>query len=159
MIKPENEKLFAKGATKDILDFLEKELVVRKESPFWGDKVLPFTDAILSVLVPLDKMGLLFDPEGNKAEKLTSELFFLWSDLVSLKQLAFTLQHSNKSTTLVRTKLPQELCQTYEPIELEKLGAYLSQYTINLENESLDFPISNYNLHQGVSSVIKSLLS
>ena len=159
MIKQENEKLFINGATKEILAFLEKELVVRKESPFWGDKVLPFAEAILSVLVPLQKMGLLFDPEGNKVEQLNAELFFKWSDLVSLKTLAFTLQRSNKSGTLERTKLSEELCQTYEPIELEKLGAYLSQYTINLENEALDFPISNYNLHQGVSSVIKSLLS
>ncbi|MDY0116742.1 MAG: hypothetical protein RBR59_04085 [Sulfurimonadaceae bacterium] len=159
MIKPENDKLFTQGATKEILAHLERELVVRKESPFWGDKVLPFTEAILSVLVPLQKMELLFDPEGNKVEVLDAELFLKWSDFVSLKTLAFTLQRSNKSGMLERTKLPQKLCQTYEPIELEKLGAYLSNYTVNLENEALDFPISNYNLHQGVSSVIKSLLS
>ena len=74
------------------------------------------------------------------------------------KTLAFTLQESNAQKKLCRTKLSDDACASYKEIDLEILGAYLSRYTVNLENESLDFPISNYNLHQGVSNVIKSLL-
>lgn len=159
MIQQANYDLFVQGATEEIAKILERELVARNESPFWAEKVVPFTRAIMSVLVPLQKMGLLFDPEGNKAEALTPELFFSWSDFVSLKMLAFTLQKSNKSGLLERTKLESAACQAYEPIDLGLLGAYLSLYSVNLENENLDFPIANYNLHQGVSNVIKSLLS
>ncbi len=73
-------------------------------------------------------------------EELTPELFLRWSDFVSLKSLAFKIQKSNLD------------------IDLEMLGDYLARYNVNLEKESLDFPISSYNLHQGVSNVIKSLL-
>jgi len=68
------------------------------------------------------------------------------------------LAQSNEIGTLLRTKIEEKKCQNYTPIDLSDLGKYLSKYTVNLENESLDFPISNYNLHQGVSNVIKSLL-
>lgn len=159
MIKQANYDLFTQGATEEIVAILERELIERNESPFWAEKVVPFTRAIMSVLVPLQKAGLLFDPEGRKAEALTPELFFRWSDFVSLKMLAFTLQKSNKSGVLERTKLESGACQGYKPIDLQLLGAYLSLYSVNLENENLDFPIANYNLHQGVSNVIKSLLS
>lgn len=159
MIQQANHDLFTQGATEEIVAILERELVARNESPFWADKVIPFTRAVMSVLVPLQKAGLLFDPEGRKADSLTPELFFRWSDFVSLKMLAFTLQKSNKSGVLERTKLDRAACQAYTPIDLELLGAYLSLYSVNLENENLDFPIANYNLHQGVSNVIKSLLS
>jgi len=133
-------------------------LATRNESPFWSDKVVPFSRAILSVLVPLRDADLLFTPEGHYVEVLTPELFLNWSDFLSLKTLAFTLAYSNEAGKLLRTKLDDEKCENYMPIDLGDLGTYLSRYTVNLENESLDFPIANYNLHQGVSNVIKSLL-
>jgi hypothetical protein len=109
-------------------------------------------------LIPLKEVNLLFTPEGEKVDTLTPELFFMWNDFVSLKSLAFTIQKSNAAGALLRTKLEPELAKNYKSIDLGLLGAYLSRYTVNLENEDLDFPISNYNLHQGVSNVIKSLL-
>jgi len=90
--------------------------------------------------------------------ELTPELFFRWSDFVSLKTLAFTIQKSNVAGVLLRTKLDVAVCKNYKSIDLKILGDYLSKNSVNLENEALDFPISNYNLHQGVSNVIKSLL-
>ena len=154
----ESYQLF-KGADKEtILKVLETELQTRNESPFWADKVIPFSEAILSVLIPLKNMGLLFDAQGKKVEDLTPELFLEWSDFVSLKTLAFTLQRSNKVSKLLRTKLDNELCESYKEIDLTLLGNYLAKNNVNLENEHLDFPISSYNLHQGVSNVIKSLL-
>ncbi len=157
-MKQESYELFKNADAKAILEVLENELKNRNESPFWADKVLPFTEAILSVLVPLKEQGMLFTPEGEAVDELTPELFFAWNDFVSLKTLAFTIQKSNEAKELLRTKLDSSTCKKYKNIDLKLLGDYLARYTVNLENENLDFPISNYNLHQGVSNVIKSLL-
>ncbi|MCD6258206.1 MAG: hypothetical protein J7J31_01260 [Helicobacteraceae bacterium] len=157
-MKQESYDLFKNASVEEIVEVLDKELQTRNESPFWTDKVLPFSRAILSVLVPLRDNKLLFIPEGNYAEELTPELFMRWSDFVSLKTLAFTIQISNDAGALKRTKIEDTKAQSYQAIDLQILGDYLSRYTVNLEDESLDFPISHYNLHQGVSNVIKSLL-
>lgn len=151
-------ELFKNAKLEDIISTLKDELETRNESPFWSDKVIPFSEAILSVLIPLRDLNLLFNPEGKQEDKLSPELFLLWSDFVSLKSLAFTIQKSNTKKELLRTKVDDERCKKYENIDLSKLGSYLARYTVDLENESLDFPISHYNLHQGVSNVIKSLL-
>jgi len=157
-MKPESYKLFENGSLDEITSYLSAELKTRNEFPFWSDKVIPFSEAILSVLIPLRENKMLFNPENRAVEKLTPELFFQWSDLVSLKTLAFTLQKSNEEGKLLRTLLDDSTCQRYKKIDLTFLGDYLSRYSINLENESLDFPIVNYNLHQGVSNAIKPLL-
>ena len=157
-MKPETYELFKNEKLDTIVDKIASELALRNESPFWADKVVPFSTAILSVLIPLRDKGLLFDPQGNSLDILTPEDFLEWSDFLSLKTLAFTLQMSNEANELLRTKIDKQKCQTYTNIDLKLLGDYLSRYTVNLEFENLDFPISNYNLHQGVSNVIKSLL-
>ena len=157
-MKQESYKLFKNATLEEIISELAKELKTRKESPFWADKIVPFSYAILSVLIPLRENNLLFTPEGKAADELTPELFLEWNDFLSLKTLAFTLAKSNEAKELLRTSLDKEQCKRYEPINLEHLGEYLSKYTVNLEREDVDFPISNYNLHQGVSNVIKSLL-
>jgi hypothetical protein len=157
-MKQESCELFKSADIQTILKVLESELKTRNESPFWADKVLPFSEAILSVLIPLREAGMLFDPEGKAVNELTPELFFKWNDFVSLKSLAFTIQKSNEAGELLRTKLDRSTCQKYKNIDLKFLGDYLARHTVNLEDENLDFPISNYNLHQGVSNVIKSLL-
>jgi hypothetical protein len=157
-MKQESYNLFKSAEIETILEVLETELKTRNESPFWRDKVIPFSEAILSVLIPLRDANMLFTPEGSRAEILTPELFFVWSDFVSLKTLAFTIQKSNDANELLRTNLDKATCRNYKSIDLKLLGDYLARYSVNLENESLDFPISNYNLHQGVSNVIKSLL-
>jgi hypothetical protein len=157
-MKQETYELFKNENVDTIVNEIDKELKIRNESPFWSDKVVPFSRAILSVLVPLRNNDLLFTPEGNYVEVLTPELFLDWSDFLSLKTLAFTLAKSNEAGKLLRTKIDEDKCKNYEAVDLSDLGTYLSRYTVNLENESLDFPIANYNLHQGVSNVIKSLL-
>ncbi len=151
-------ELFKSETLQTIVDAIHAELQTRNESPFWGDKVVPFATAILSVLVPLRDANMLFTPEGASADTLTPELFLDWSDFLSLKTLAFTIQKSNNAGKLLRTRLDDVKCEKYEEIDLKLLGDYLAQYTVNLESESLDFPIAHYNLHQGVSNVIKSLL-
>ena len=157
-MKQESYELFKNSSIDEIAKILEIELEKRNESPFWTMKVVPFSIAILSVLVPLRDSNMLFNPEGKHIQELTPELFLEWSDFVSLKSLAFTIQKSNVANTLLRTKLDDSLSQRYEEIDLKLLGDYLSASNVNLENESLDFPIATYNLHQGVSNVIKSLL-
>jgi len=157
-MKDETYELFKTASLDEISKVIATQLALRNESPFWADKVVPFSTAILSVLVPLRDNNLLFCPEGKLHDNLTPELFLEWSDLVSLKTLAFTIQKSNVAQELVRTRIEEQKCKTYQEIDLKILGDYLSRYTINLEYENLDFPISNYNLHQGVSNVIKSLL-
>lgn len=157
-MKQESYNLFKNADIQTILRILEDELKNRNESPFWRDKVVPFSEAILSVLIPLREENMLFNPEGEAVSELTPELFFLWSDFVSLKTLAFTIQKSNEAGILLRTNLEMATCKRYKNIDLKPLGNYLARHTVNLENEFLDFPISSYNLHQGVSNVIKSLL-
>jgi hypothetical protein len=129
-------EMFKSSSMDEILNYIDKELKQRNESPFWTDKVVPFSRAILSVLIVLRDENRLFTPEGKDVDELTPELFLAWSDFVSLKSLFFRAQN----------------------VDLNTLGEYLHRYNVNLENESLDFPIANYNLHQGVSNVIKSLL-
>ncbi|WP_372998663.1 hypothetical protein [Sulfurimonas sp.] len=146
-MKQESYELFKSSGIDEITEVLAKELNLRNEQAFWGDKVIPFTEAILSVLIPLRDSNSLFTPEGVRVDELTPELFFNWSDFVSLKSLAFTIQRSNRLEDESKTD-----------IDLKILGDYLSHYNVNLEDELLDFPISHYNLHQGVSNVIKSLL-
>ena len=157
-MKTETYTLFENADIETIVSTIGDELTTRNESPFWADKVVPFSRAVLSILVPLRDNGILFNPENKPEEKLTPELFFEWQDFLSLKTLAFTIQKSNVSGKLERTKLDADACEKYEKIDLTLLGDYLALYTVNLEDELLDFPISNYNLHQGVSNVIKSLL-
>jgi len=157
-MKQESYELFKSAEIQTILDLLASELKTRNESPFWADKVIPFSGAILSILIPLRDANMLFNPEGKVEEVLTPELFFKWNDFVSLKFLAFTIQKSNEAGELLRTKLDDSVCKGYKNIDLKPLGDYLAQNRVNLEDEGIDFPISNYNLHQGVSNVIKSLL-
>jgi hypothetical protein len=146
-MKQESYELFKSADINEITEVLANELEQRNEQAFWADKVIPFSQAILSVLIPLRDANRLYNPEGISVDELTPELFFKWSDFVSLKSLAFKIQKSNNLEDELKTD-----------IDLKILGDYLSRYNVNLENESLDFPISSYNLHQGVSNVIKSLL-
>jgi len=151
-------ELFQKSSEEEIISFLQNQLTSRNESPFWAEKVIPFTQALLSVLIPLREQNLLFNPEGKAEATLTPELFFRWCDFVSLKSLAFTLAYSNESGLLVRTAIAKEKAKNYKAIEIATLASYLARYNVNLENESLDFPIATYNLHLGVANVIKSFL-
>ena len=151
-----NERLFAESSLEEITDLIDTNLKSKNESPFWLDKVVPFSRAILSVLIPLREQKLLFTPEGIHQDTLTAELFFTWMDFVSLKTLYFIIAESNEKGTLVRTKVQQTAA--YKPIDTKILGDYLYKYNVNLQNENLDFPIANYNVHQGVKNVIKSLL-
>jgi hypothetical protein len=143
----ETYELFKSASIDAIIKVIDEELQKRNEQAFWREKVVPFSEAILSVLIPLRDSNRLFTPEGVDVDELTPELFFRWSDFVSLKSLAFKIQRLNKLENESKTD-----------IDLKILGDYLSRYNVNLEDEALDFPISNYNLHQGVSNVIKSLL-
>jgi hypothetical protein len=142
----------------EILSSVELALKQSNEAPFWAEKTVPYVHAILSVLIPLREQHLLFTPEGKEQESLTSELFLKWCDLVSLKLLAFKIQASNEAHQLVNTHYESEKSSSYQPIELERLGSYLSGYMINLENIDDDFPIAHYNLHVGITTVIKGML-
>lgn len=148
--------LLQNSSQEEILLILKEKLKQSEEPEFWKEKILPFTEAILSVLFPLKDQNLLFDPEGQMIKSLDSNLFFRWTDLVCLKTLAFILQESNEKNTLVRTDYKDV---EYKVINLEKLGIYLSSNRINIiDEDSLDFPVSIYNLHQGMITIIKNLL-
>lgn len=152
------ETLLKQENSEAILGTISSALERSDEAPFWRQKSLPLCETILSVLLPLREQNLLFDPEGNSHEVLTPKLFLRWCDLLSLKTLAFILVASNKEGKLVRTKLVSERCSAYQPIDLEILGTYLSGYSVNLIDEWIDFPISNYNLHIGMTSLLTRIL-
>ena len=151
-------QIFATGTQDQIVSVLEVALKNSNESPIWTEKAIPLAEAILSVLIPLREQNLLVTPEGAIADSLTPELFLRYCDLLNLKWLAFTLQLSNDTEKLERTKHTQEEAGKYEGVELSTLGAYLSSFSVNLEDEWLDFPIANYNLHIGVSDLIRTLI-
>ncbi|MDD5159598.1 MAG: hypothetical protein PHI47_06070 [Sulfuricurvum sp.] len=138
-----------------ILGAISTALDRSDEAPFWRQKSLPFCEAVLSVLIPLREQNLLFDPEGNPYSELSPALFIRWCDLLSLRTLAFTLARSNDEGKLLRTKIDTD---SYQSIDLEILGKYLSGYSVNLENEMVDFPVTNYNLHLGMTSLITKIL-
>ncbi len=142
----------------EILASVSLTLKNSNEAPFWAEKTVPYVDAILSVLIPLREQNLLFTPEGRISDALTPELFLKWCDLVSLKFLAFNIQESNELQRLINTQYDREHTSKYVSIELETLGTYLSGYMINLENRDEDFPIAHYNLHVGITTVIKGML-
>ena len=149
-------KLLETSSLEEILEVLKNKLEQSEEPDFWKEKIIPFTEAILSVLIPLKNQNLLFNPEGKIVQELNSELFFRWSDLVCLKTLAFILQESNEKNKLVRTDY---IDVKYKVIDLEKLGSYLSSNRVNIVDEdSLDFPMSIYNLHIGMITIIRNLL-
>ncbi|MGZ5208009.1 MAG: hypothetical protein ACXWB0_03235 [Sulfuricurvum sp.] len=147
--------LFKTGDSNAIMGALAATLERLDEAPFWAQKTLPYCEAILSVLIPLREQNLLFDPEGNSAAELTPALFLRWCDLMSLKTLAFTLAKSNENEKLMQTKI---VAQKYSPIDLELLGKYLSGYSVNLVDETIDFPIRNYNLHIGITDLISKIV-
>lgn len=148
-------QILQNSSKEEILEEIENRLKNSDEKEFWKEKVIPFVDSVLSVLLPLREQNLLFNPEGKIKEKLDSELFFRWSDLVCLRILAFVLQESNEKNELVRTDYKDV---KFEPIDLEIVGKYLTSNRIDLTNEdNLDFPVATYNLHTGINTIIKNL--
>jgi len=152
------EQIFNTASEEEIVKLIEANLATKNESPFWAEKAIPLSKAILSVLIPLREQHLLFNPEGKVYENLTPELFIRFTDLANLKWLAFTLQKSNDAASLQRTQYPQEEARRYEPLDLQVLATYLSGYVVNLEDEWQDFPIAHYNVHIGVGDLIKKLV-
>ncbi len=151
------EQIFETGTKEQIVSVLQIALKSSKESPMWTEKAVPLSEAILSVLIPLREQNLLVTPEGTQIATLTPALFLRYCDLANLKWLAFTLQQSNDASQLERSKYTPQQAAKYKAIDLSILGGYLSGYTVNLDDEWIDFPISNYNLHIGVSDLIKKL--
>ena len=150
-------KLLQNSSQEEIIKVLEDKLKNSEEPDFWKEKIIPFTEAILSVLLPLKEQNILFNPEGQIVNTIDSELFYRWTDLVCLKTLAFVIQESNEKNELVRTDYKNV---EYKVINLEKLGVYLSSNRVNIiDEDSLDFPMSIYNLHQGMITIIKNLLN
>ena len=152
------EQIFKDGDQERIVSTIASALKGSNESPIWVTKVIPLTEAILSVLIPLRDQNLLVSPEGNSIEKLTPELFLRYCDLSNLKVLAFSLQMSNESNSLKRSRYDESQASQYQNIDLSLLGSYLSSFSVNLEDEWQDFPIANYNLHIGVSDLIRTLI-
>lgn len=150
--------LLRSGSGASITGAVSTALDRSDEAPFWQQKTLPFIEAVLSVLIPLREQKLLFDPEGNPQEELTPHLLLRWCDLLSLKTLAFILAKSNEEGKLIRTKISPEAARHYVPVDLEILEKYLSGYSVNLRDEWVDFPITNYNLHIGITSLITKIL-
>lgn len=155
MILNSISSLFKSADSSEILTVISSILERSDEAPFWREKSVPLCEAVLSVLIPLREQKLLFDPEGNPQTCLTPDLFLRWCDLYSLRVLAFTLAKSNNSGRLLRTKITTD---SYIPIDLEILGKYLSSYSVNLENEMVDFPVTNYNLHIGMTTLLTKIL-
>ena len=141
-----------------ILDTLENRLQNTNEAQFWKEKVIPFCKAVLSVLIPLRDQDLLFTPEGQYQDTLDIDLLMKWMDFVSLRTLAFIIQDSNNAAKLLRTKMEEQQTLRYTAIDIELLAQYLNTYNVDLKSEDLDFPISSYNIHQGLKNIIKQLL-
>lgn len=148
----------ASESSESILAALEAALKRSEEAPFWASKVMPLAQAVLSALIPLREQQLLISPEGAHQTTLTPELFLRWCDMMCLKHLYFLLHKSNERGALQATGVSTDAAATYHPVDLTILGNYLSGYSVDLHNEFVDFPITHYNLHIGISGVIKGIL-
>lgn len=156
MSKDLNE-LLQTASKEEILEVYSLALDKSEEEDFWKEKILPYIDCVLSVVLPLRDQKLLFTPEGRKVEIIDKEYFYRWSDLVCLRMLAFILEESNQKNQLVRTDYTEV---EYKQIDLQILGEYLSSYRVDLlDEDNLDFPVANYNLHTGMLTTIKALVS
>jgi len=150
------DELLQTSSKEEILELYSQSLDKSEEEDFWKEKILPYVDAVLSVLLPLRDQKLLFSPEGKVVEQIDKEFFYRWSDLVCLRTLAFILEESNEKKTLLRTDYKDV---SYKEIDLQILGEYLNSYRVNLKDEdNLDFPVANYNLHTGMLTTIKTLV-
>lgn len=150
------DELLKTASKEEILEEYEKALDKSEEEDFWKDKILPYVEATLSVLLPLRDQNLLFTPEGRKVEQIDKEFFYRWSDLVCLRTMAFILEQSNEKNSLVRTDYKNV---DYKVVDLKALGEYLNSYRVNLiDEDNLDFPVANYNLHTGMLTTIKTLI-
>jgi len=150
--------LLQSGTKEEILKALEVKLVTSNEAKIWTEKAIPFTSSILSVLLPLREQNLLITPEGRVVSHLDSTLFYKWCDLVSLKTLAFRIETSNQISMLVDSSYSQSDAEKYELIDLEELATYLLTCKVDLEDFDKNFPIAQYNVHKGVTQVIKELM-
>lgn len=149
-------ELLQNSSKEEILELYSQALDKSDEEDFWKEKILPYIDAVLSVLLPLKEQNLLFTPEGAVVESIDKDFFYRWSDLMCLRTMAFILEESNSKNTLVRTAYKDI---EYKKVDLQILGEYLSLYRVNLTDEdSLDFPVANYNLHTGMLTTIKTLI-
>lgn len=156
MMSKDLNLLLQTASKEEILELYTSALDKSEEEDFWKEKILPYLDAVLSVLLPLRDQELLFTPEGRIVEQIDKELFYRWSDLVCLRMLAFILEESNQEKQLVRTDYSNV---EYDSIDLKILGEYLSSYRIDLiDEDNLDFPMANYNLHTGMLTTIKTLI-
>ena len=116
-------KLLQNSSLEEILAILKNKLDQSEEPDFWKEKIIPFTEAILSVLIPLKEQNLLFNPEGQIVQKLNSELFFRWSDLVCLRILYFIIKQSNEKQQLLRTGYQNktyQICYVSSPGKSQK---------------------------------------
>jgi len=147
--------MFEKNDINQLTQALELGLKNKNESPFFAGKAIPLVEAIFSVIIPLKEQNLLFNPEGKKIEHFDFKEFLLWTDLVSLKNLYFTLKESNEKGELTRVSFKAE---NYKIVNLDVLTDYIKRFNIHEEYEEEDFPIAHYNLHTGVTSVIKELV-
>lgn len=148
-----------KSASKEkILKELDTKLQNSKEAEIWTSKVIVYTSAILSILIPLREQNLLINPEGRVLKELNCDEFFRWCDMVSLKTLAFRIEASNEASMLTNSRY--ELCdaEKYKSIDLEELAHYLVTCKVDLEDIDKDFPIVQFNVHRGVTQLIKELM-
>lgn len=152
------KQLLESGTQTSIISALELALENVSDSPFWVKKSTPLAEAILSVLIPLRDQGLLFNPEGERVDSLDHALIVRWCDLMSLRVLYFTLKLSNAKSELLRTKATIEEAKGYKLVDLDSLGQYLMSQNVNLDDEYIDFPISNYNIHIGVGELLAKVL-
>jgi len=136
---------------------LKKRLLKSSHADFWNQKVLPLSEAIFSLILPLRDQGLLFNPETKKVNKLSIDEVLRWTDLVSLRNLYFILKKSNDMGYLIDTEYAKD--DKYAPIDLTIIENYLHFYNVDLNNPIAEFPIRNYNLNQGIGSVLEDLMS
>jgi len=88
--------LLSKGNADEISDIIGNMLEQGGDNAFWSGRALSMMKGLLSVLIPLKDAGLLFTPDGEKAEILTFSLLQQWIADIHIKRLYFTVKVANK---------------------------------------------------------------
>jgi len=87
-MKQNSYELFKNGSMDEILGSLEESLSKSDEAPIWRERVIPFSKAILSVLIPLRDHHLLFDPQMVGVEVLTPDRITRMLNIADTKSIS-----------------------------------------------------------------------
>jgi len=130
--------LLSKGNADEISDIIGNMLEQGGDNAFWSGRALSMMKGLLSILIPLKDAGLLFTPDGEKAEILTFSLLQKWIADVNIKRLFFTVKVANKIINSTYRYYSNGI-NTFEEEPMQYLHGSNSKGEISDEDEGYEY--------------------